>query len=142
MIAPRKLLGFASVALLVFGPRAAAQRAELFTQPQADRGHAVYERACTSCHGADLNGDEPGDVPALAGERFDHSWRGEPLQALFDKVSKTMPANRPGALTPAEYADIIAYLLQANGLPSGPEELRADASALRSVIPPLAQRTP
>jgi mono/diheme cytochrome c family protein len=102
----------------------------------------VYERACTSCHAADLHGDENAEVPALVGDSFDRSWRGEPLSALFDKASKTMPADRPGALTPAEYADIIAYLLQANRLPPGADELRPDPAALRALIPPLAKGTP
>ena len=142
MPASRKPLLLASVALVVLGSGAGSQGMVTYTQAQADRGHAVYERACTSCHAADLHGDENAEVPALVGENFDRSWRGEPLSALFDKASKTMPADRPGALTPAEYADIIAYLLQANRVPVGSDELHPDPAALRSVIPPLAERTP
>jgi hypothetical protein len=37
-----------------------------------------------------------------------------------------MPLDRPGALSPAANADIVAYLLKANGLPSGAKELSAN----------------
>ena len=142
MPAPRKLFIFASVAFVALGSRVGSQGTVTYSQAQANRGHAVFERACASCHGADLHGDENAEVPGLVDESFDRSWRGEPLSALFDKASKTMPADRPGTLTPAEYADIIAYILQANRFTAGVDELRPDPAALRAVIPPSAQRTP
>ena len=142
MRAPRKLFLLASVALVALGSHVGSQGMVTYSQAQANRGHAVYERACASCHGADLHGDENAEVPALVDENFDRSWRGEPLSALFDKASRTMPADKPGTLTPGEYADILAYLLEANRLPAGADELRPDPVALRAVIPPSAQRTP
>jgi hypothetical protein len=44
-----------------------------------------------------------------------------------------MPKNNPGSLTPEEYADVTAYILQLNGLPTGDEELPGDQAAARRI---------
>lgn len=44
-----------------------------------------------------------------------------------------MPRNNPGGLTDQQYADTLAYLLQATGYPAGATELAADADALRGI---------
>lgn len=126
----------ASVALpvaVLAAPQSRSTSIGVYTALQADRGHAAYERVCAGCHGGDLRGDEPMEVPPLTGEAFDTRWRGEPLAALYDKAMKTMPADRPGSLSPREYADIVAYLLQTSGVKSGMTELPADAGALREI---------
>jgi hypothetical protein len=38
-----------------------------------------------------------------------------------------MPRNEPGSLDSATYVDIISYILQQNGFPSGASELKAEA---------------
>jgi hypothetical protein len=44
-----------------------------------------------------------------------------------------MPLDAPDSLTAEEYVDILAYILQENGFPAGPQDLRADAAVLRGV---------
>jgi hypothetical protein len=44
-----------------------------------------------------------------------------------------MPKNDPATLTPEESAQVIAYLLKINGVPSGETELSADAAALKKI---------
>jgi hypothetical protein len=44
-----------------------------------------------------------------------------------------MPQNDPGILSAKEYAQVLAYLLQMNGMPAGPEELPSDAVMLRAI---------
>lgn len=93
----------------------------VYTDAQADRGHAVYEAACAGCHeGLDADG------PQLAGRVFLDRWREDSLEPLFTFIKTRMPGNRPGSLDERAYADIMAYILQTNRLPSGERELNPD----------------
>jgi hypothetical protein len=56
-----------------------------------------------------------------------------PLADLLDKMQTSMPADRPGQLSPQVNADILAYLLRYNKFPSGSAELPTDAAALRNI---------
>jgi len=46
-------------------------------------------------------------------------------------VSTTMPQDNPGSLTPQQYVDVTAYVLQLAGFPSGTVALRSDTAMLR-----------
>jgi hypothetical protein len=50
-------------------------------------------------------------------------WREDTLEPLFTFIKTTMPGNTPGSLDDRAYADIIAFILEANGLPAGTREL-------------------
>jgi hypothetical protein len=45
-----------------------------------------------------LEGD--GEAPPLSGGGPFRAWNGKPLTALFDKIHKEMPHNKPGTLSP------------------------------------------
>ena len=92
----------------------------VYTDAQAERGHTLYNQSCARCHGADLSGTY--EIPPLMG-RFMPYWSGSTLDALFDYVSTAMPLDHPGALGPAANADIVAFLLKSNDIPSGSKEL-------------------
>lgn len=121
-------------ALLALGAAAAdapsSTLAGVYSEAQAARGAEAYARSCATCHGADLTGSF--EVPGLRGY-FLARWSGAPLDQLFDYVSSAMPLSAPGALSAAANAEIIAYLLQSNGLPAGSVALAADESALRAI---------
>jgi mono/diheme cytochrome c family protein len=102
-----------------------------YSEAQAKRGETVYMKDCASCHGADMAGD--GQTPSLTGKDFNVQWSGMPLSDLFDRIHATMPADNPGRLTPAEVADVIAFILNKAGLPAGPTELPADVATLKQV---------
>ena len=102
-----------------------------YSETQAKRGETVYTKDCASCHGADMAGD--GQTPSLTGKDFNLQWSGMPLSDLFDRIHATMPADNPGRLTPAEVADVIAFILNKAGLPPGPTELPADVAALKQM---------
>lgn len=102
----------------------------VYTQAQAARGAALYARHCVMCHRPGLGGDY--ETPPLTGV-FLHAWAGADLATLFDKVAVTMPLSRPGTLSPAENADIVALMLQANGFPAGPAELVSDPARLKTI---------
>ena len=44
-----------------------------------------------------------------------------------------MPEGDPGSLSPAQYASVVAYLLQLNGYPAGEAALPTALSALRAM---------
>jgi len=102
-----------------------------YSETQAKRGETVYTKDCASCHGADMAGD--GQTPSLTGKDFNLQWSGMPLSDLFDRIHATMPADNPGRLTPAEVADVIAFILNKAGLPAGSTELPADVTALKQM---------
>jgi alcohol dehydrogenase (cytochrome c) len=106
----------------------------LFTSAQAAAGRAAYERNCANCHGASL--DDGTAAPPLHGAAFLGKYAGKPAADLFTYVSTKMPAGNPGTLGGAEYARIIAYVLQQNGFATGRKEFASDAAALASVTIP------
>ena len=105
----------------------------VYADGQAARGRALYEGArCSGCHGLSLEGGRAGRPdPPLRGEQFIERWREDTLQSLYTLMSTLMPRNDPGTLTDEQYVDILAYLLQSNGFPTGSTEL--GAGSLRSI---------
>lgn len=95
----------------------------VFTQAQASRGEATFRRVCAACH----------DTGEFSGGRFRLSWVGRSAGDLFDTIATLMPEGDPGSLTPAQYAALVAYLLQLNGYPAGEAALPASLSALRAL---------
>ena len=94
----------------------------VYTHEQAQRGEAAYHAACAGCHeGQDADG------PELAGRVFMDRWREDSLEPLFTFMKTRMPGQTPGSLEDRVYADILAWVLEANELPPGKTELRADA---------------
>jgi hypothetical protein len=94
----------------------------VFTIEQADTGKRAFSEHCSSgCHGSNLTGVE--SVPALAGDAFVARWEGFTIGALFQRIRRTMPQSSPQSLGDATYIDIIAFLLDANGYPSGKRRL-------------------
>lgn len=97
--------------------------AGVYTAEQASRGRDTYAMQCKSCH-----------TPAShTGATFAQWWDKKPLSELFLFITTKMPKNEPGSLQPDEYADLVAYLLKMNDMPSGTDELPADSVALRRI---------
>src|SRR6266571_2302214 len=94
----------------------------VFTADQAARGRDVQAGMCRSCH--------TGPTPTPT---FKTNWVGRPLSDLFRYLSDEMPKNSPGSLSPEEYTQVLAYLLQAVGLPVGKNELPSDTAALAKI---------
>lgn len=123
---PSRIL-VSSVLALTLGIASAQARISIwdgvYTDAQADHGRTLYMQNCGRCHGADLSGTF--EIPPLIG-RFMPYWSGSTLDALFDYVSTAMPLDHPGALGPAANADIVAFILKSNDIPSGAKELSAN----------------
>jgi len=99
------------------------------TAAQVERGQAVYGEFCEKCHGDQLNNGQFG--PPIKGDFFRDMWADKTVGDLFLQTVKTMPPDDPGFLRDQEYADIIAYILNANGLEPGGGELPGDPEALK-----------
>ncbi len=108
-----------------------------FTASQAERGKVAYAANCVSCHGANLITANYG--PPLAGPYFDGKWVGQSVGALYTHTHDRMPPSRPASLGDDTYADLVAYILQVNGLPAGDTELPVDLELLNRMTIAAAQ---
>jgi mono/diheme cytochrome c family protein len=102
--------------------------ARLYTAAQAERGLTVFKNVCAECH----------EMEDLTNSDFRQNWDGSTLYELFDLIRTTMPDETPGTLTPQQYVDVTAYILQLNKLPDGDEEFTGDeatAGAVRLALP-------
>ena len=106
----------------------------VYTEAQARRGENQYGRFCEQCHGSDLSGNQVDEVPSLVWETFMSQWSGKTTRDLFDQVSRSMPRDNPGSLSARAYTDVIAYILQANKLPSGTRELDGNPERLEQIV--------
>ena len=123
-------LGLAS--FFVHAQARSSTRDGVYTDSQAARGQASYKASCASCHGGALEGSGAQNPP-LTGQDFITNWSGEALDELFEKIQGSMPADRPGSLSRAATADIVAYILKVNKFPAGKTELSDDAGALKQI---------
>ncbi len=129
---PQKIL---SAAVLLLGAGSALGQDStldgIYSNPQAAAGANLYVRSCIECHGATLRGGEAG--PALVGAGFWSKWAGQSMAAFYQITASTMPVNNPNGFSPQEYASVVAFILQQNGLPAGETALPADAGQLVSI---------
>jgi cbb3-type cytochrome c oxidase subunit III len=101
----------------------------VYTAAQATAGETLYGDLCTGCHNLSVHTGQP----------FKLHWEGQPLADLYHIVADTMPDDDPGSLKPNQAAQLVAFLLKANGIPAGKDELPADADALKKIkieLPP------
>jgi PQQ-dependent dehydrogenase (s-GDH family) len=98
-----------------------------FTAEQAAAGKSAYNSNCAVCHGSTMtNGTF---APPLAGEYFRTTWSGHSVRSFFDRA-KGMPPASPASLGDDTYANIVAYVLEINGVKASDVRLPARAEAL------------
>jgi len=95
----------------------------VYTEQQARRGAQIYENICAKCH------DQNEFMEPLM-----QSWTGAPISMLLFEITALMPEDQPGSLEPVEYADVLAYILELNGLPPGQAELEPSDEVLKRII--------
>jgi len=93
----------------------------VYTQEQAERGAAVFEKTCLSCH-------QPGEFGDGA---YMDGWSGQTAHDMIELIRATMPQDNPGSLKRKEYVDVVAYLFRLNGLPAGDAEM--DVNSLKQI---------
>jgi mono/diheme cytochrome c family protein len=115
----------------LFGQTSRSVWGGVYNADQATRGGALYAQQCASCHGTDLTGGE--SAPPLAGGEFLSNWNGLTLGDLFERIRVSMPADRPGRLSRAQDADVLAFMLRMNQFPAGKAELEQQTEALKQI---------
>lgn len=83
-----------------------------YTSEQATRGERTFISSCGGCHTPD---QFVGDFLA--------AWNGKTASDLLEMIRGKMPQDAPGSLLRQQYADILAYMFEKNGLPAGQIEL-------------------
>jgi len=129
-------------ALLVFPTTSVTQAQQVgktstasgvFTAEQAKNGESVFQARCATCHGADLHSTEP-EAPDLTEGAFRFGWNGKTVANRFEEIRGTMPYGNARSLDDQTYIDIVAYILQSNGIPSGSQKLEPDLPALEKIV--------
>lgn len=95
----------------------------VYTERQAQDGRRIHEEHCARCH-----------EPSFYRGAFLAGWQSVPLALLYDTIEMKMPEDAPGSLAPEQYASVLAYVLELNGLPAGRRPLsheRAELAAIR-----------
>ena len=121
----------AAAAMLAFAQGARTVWDGVYTEEQAKRGAALFDRECAQCHGAGGSGGSM--APALADAAFSANYDGQTVGDLFDRNRTTMPVGREGQLSSQHNADITACILQINRFPAGAEELPAQTMLLKRI---------
>jgi mono/diheme cytochrome c family protein len=111
---------------------AAATLPASFTADQVASGAEIYARRCADCHGSTLDNGEFGGAP-LNGAYFKLHWGGGTVAGLVAYAKAKMPPDRPGSLTDQNYADLTAFLLDANGYPKGDKQLPPDTPSQQAM---------
>jgi mono/diheme cytochrome c family protein len=127
----------AALLVLIATPFASAQQTStasgVFTAEQAKIGERAYQSTCATCHGGDLHSTEP-EAPDLTDGAFKFAWQGKTVASRFETIRGTMPLGQPGSLADQTYIDIIAYILQFNGMPAGSGKLVPDPAVLEKIV--------
>ena len=114
--------GYFRLALFVFLllPHSAA-RAEplslvsgIYSEAQAESGADLYNTYCAHCH-----------LPSFYAN-VDVTWNDMSVLDFYYKVSGSMPADNPRALSQAQYLNLVAWVLAINGYPSGNTSMSLD----------------
>ncbi|HEX3703673.1 MAG TPA: PQQ-binding-like beta-propeller repeat protein, partial [Vicinamibacterales bacterium] len=109
-----------------------------YTAQQAAEGRTAYQTNCMGCHRPTLEGSN--EAPPLAGPNFIGAWKGRSVHDLFARINGSMPPDDPGTMGEQGTINILAYLLQSNGVAAGPNALSpADASTIGSLMTTVAR---
>jgi mono/diheme cytochrome c family protein len=103
----------------------------VYSEAQAKRGAALFDRECAQCHGPAGAGGSM--APALVDAAFTSNYDGQTVGDLFDRNRTTMPVGREGQLSSQQNADITAFILQINRFPAGADDLPGQTMALKQI---------
>jgi mono/diheme cytochrome c family protein len=125
------MLGMSATCAQPTGARSTASG--VFTAEQAKSGERAFQAKCAGCHGEDLHSSDA-EAPDLTEGAFKFGWQGKTLANRFEQIRNTMPLGNARGLDDQTYIDIVAYILQFNGVPAGNQKLEPDTRALERII--------
>jgi len=102
-----------------------------YSVDQAAAGAKLFEVSCSGCHGAKLQGISG---PALTGVTWQQRFGGAKLLTVWGEIKGPMAEYAGATFTTQQSLDILAYLLQQNGLAAGTQPL-ADTRELSDTLP-------
>ena len=102
-----------------------------YSLEQAAAGEKLFADSCSGCHGAKLEG---GMGPALSGASWKRSFGGAKLLTVWGQIKGPMAQYAGKTFTTQQSLDILAYLLQQNGLAAGTRPL-TDTRELSETLP-------
>jgi cytochrome c-type protein NapC len=102
-----------------------------YSVEQAAAGEKLFEDSCSGCHGTKLEG---GDGPALSGATWKQRFGGAKLLTVWGEIKGPMAEYAGKTFTTQQSLDLLAYLLQQNGLAAGTRPL-ADTRELSDTLP-------
>lgn len=108
-----------AAAVLCMCAPAVGQETGWFTSEQVKRGGTLYENRCSTCHGAEIAESFEGTDSSAA-------------KIIETIISMGMPQDNPGGLPKQDYTDIVAYIMNLNGLPLG-QAVEAGSSMLEEI---------
>jgi len=124
------LAAFLSVSAFAL-PQNAPNPASWYTTAQAAKGAKAYQKTCAGCHGGTLQG---GMGPPLVGRQFWLTYAGKKVSTLWSAVHTEMPMMAPGSVSARNSTNIMAFLLQKNGVRAGSTPLN-DTADLSKALP-------
>ncbi|MGD0074872.1 MAG: c-type cytochrome [Candidatus Binataceae bacterium] len=143
-----KLLVAASCLVVLWRPGPALA----FTDAQAKSGSETFQLQCARCHGPngegleniyhglrapELIGPKAFPVDPRAYQKLRH-FDFHSVRDIYEFASASMPADQPASLSADVYWDVIAYLLEANGV--RPDSKQLDETSAAEIPIPLMQR--
>lgn len=128
------LVACIAIAAPTSGALAQESQAPTFTSAQAELGKTAFTQSCVRCHGANLDDGEFG--PALRGSAFKTHWAGRSVLELYTLTKNSMPPGATGQLGDDVYAQLIAYVLSANGFSASSRELPSSDAGLAAMVFP------
>ncbi len=99
---------------------------------QVASGQQLYARMCAMCHGD--SGEGIDDAPPLMGPRTQLADYRTAARA-YSFISSEMPQDEPGSLSSQQYYDILAYILDQNGMNPSGEPVNQSTAANISLAP-------
>ena len=128
----------ASISLIACGGESTAPAVTFASQAEA--GAEAYATNCAICHGINLEGSTLG--PLLSGFSWVQRWGTQTPSLLFGNIQANMPPGGNDNISEADYLDIVAHILQANGVDGVTETLTAstDFAIADSISRLVAQR--
>jgi mono/diheme cytochrome c family protein len=140
------IFAFTMVGAIGFGGARSSIRAQagrtvwdgVYSKEQQQRGRALYDERCGSCHGSELTGLDV--APPLAGGAFQSNWTGLTVGDLAERIRISMPQGSEGTLSRPQVSDIIAAIFAVNEYPAAQVELPKELELLKQIQ--IAARKP